>query len=165
MDIKLLSTDDLNHLYDFECRNRDWFERFVSPRSPGYFIFEDFKEIIRELLEEQSRGKIHMYVAYENSHIVARINLTNIEDGVADLGYRVCQSVVSKGVATESVARVLNISREAHGIRKINAKTSNVNKASQAVLKKNRFTQSHTDTETVEFNGECINYLYYEITV
>lgn len=63
---------------------------------------------------------------------------TTLEDGTANLGYRVAQQAAGRGVATKSVRELCRIAAR-HGLRTLRAATSHDNAASQRVLAKAGF--------------------------
>ncbi|MCL6270655.1 GNAT family N-acetyltransferase [Sansalvadorimonas sp. 2012CJ34-2] len=162
MYLTVVSSDDLCHLYDFEYRNKDWFERFVPPREPGYFFFDDFKEHVGEHLAEQKRMKLLMFVVYRDNEIIARVNITNIQQGVAEIDYRVCQRVAGQGLATQAVKSVLDLCRDKYGINRVNAITTDNNVASQSVLLKNDFEFSHRDKDAYVLNGQSVDFVFFQ---
>ena len=160
--ISMLSADDISQLCDFEYRNKEWFERYVPPRDPRYFSLDDFREVINGLLEEQQQHKLLMFVVYRNNQIVARVNLTSIQGDSAELGYRVCQSAVNKGIATQAVTGVLEHCREVYGIHRVSAVTTENNQASQIVLLKNGFHFTHREKDAYVLNGQSADFVFFQ---
>ncbi len=158
----MLSADDISQLYDFEYRNKEWFERYVPPRDSRYFSLNDFSAVINDLLEEQERRKLLMFVVYRDNQIVARVNLTSIQGDSAELGYRVCQSAVGRGVATEAVTCVLEHSREVYGIHRVSAVTTENNPASQAVLLRNGFQFTHREKDAYVLNDQSVDFVFFQ---
>jgi ribosomal-protein-alanine N-acetyltransferase len=75
----------------------------------------------------------------EDGAVVGRFNLYNIEDGTAEVGYRVAERVAGGGVATSTLRKLCGLAVEQHGLRTLKAKTSNENVVSQRVLEKAGF--------------------------
>ncbi len=71
--------------------------------------------------------------------VLGRFNLYNVQDGTADLGYRVAQHVAGRGVATATVHALCRLAAARHGLRTLRAATSHENAASQKVLTKAGF--------------------------
>ncbi|MEU2834485.1 GNAT family protein [Streptomyces lavendulae] len=80
----------------------------------------------------------HMLVA-EDGSVLGRFNLVDIEDRTAEVGYRVAQHIVGRGVATATVRELCQLAAARHGLRTLRAATARRNAASQKVLAKAGF--------------------------
>ncbi|MET9785180.1 GNAT family N-acetyltransferase [Streptomyces canus] len=123
----------------FELANREYFATFVSDR--GDEFFERFTDRFNALLTEQDAGTcaFHVLVA-EDGSVLGRFNLVDIENGIADLGYRVAQHATGRGVATATVRELCRRAATRYGLDTLCAATSHENTASQRVLAKAGFT-------------------------
>lgn len=109
----------------------------VSDRGEEYFA--RFAERHAELLEAQDAGRGASYVLVdEEGAVQGRFNLYDIEDAIADVGYRVAQAVAGRGLATAAVRELCRLAA-ARGVRTLTARTSLANVASQRVLTKAGF--------------------------
>jgi len=117
----------------FELANRAYFAASISDR--GDEFYDQFTERHNALLAEQEAGTcaFHLLVG-EDGSILGRFNLVNIEDGTAELGYRVAQRVAGRGVATATVRELCQRAAEQYGLRMLRAATTHENVASQKVL-------------------------------
>ncbi|MCY6356054.1 hypothetical protein [Clostridium sp. ZS2-4] len=63
------------------------------PRGDSYYEFNNFNTIIKELVEEQEKGLLYMYLIKDHSeNVIGRINLVSVVRGSfnkAELGYRI----------------------------------------------------------------------------
>jgi RimJ/RimL family protein N-acetyltransferase len=122
----------------FELANRAYFAGFISDR--GDEFFDQFTEQHDSLLAEQEAGRCACYVLVgEDGSVLGRFNLYNIEDGAAELGYRVAQTAAGRGVATAAVRELCQLAAVRHGLHTLRAATSHENIASQKVLAKAGF--------------------------
>ena len=71
--------------------------------------------------------------------MLGRFNLVDLEDGTAELGYRVAQHVAGRGVATATVQELCRLAAAQYGLRTLRAATTYDNVASQKVLTKGGF--------------------------
>jgi ribosomal-protein-alanine N-acetyltransferase len=71
--------------------------------------------------------------------VLGRFNLAGIEDGTAELGYRVAQQVAGRGVATSTVLELCRLAAARHGLHTLKAAVTHDNVASQKVLVKAGF--------------------------
>ncbi|GGJ32746.1 GNAT family N-acetyltransferase [Streptomyces brasiliensis] len=122
----------------FELANRAYFAASVSDRGDDFF--DRFTDRYNALLAEQEAGicAFHVLVA-EDGSVLGRFNLVDIEDGTAELGYRVAQHVAGRGVATATVREVCRLAAARHGLSTLRAATALENAASQRVLTKAGF--------------------------
>jgi ribosomal-protein-alanine N-acetyltransferase len=117
----------------FETANRAYFAASISDRGDEYF--EHFTEQHNALLARQEAGIGAFYVLLaEDDEVLGRFNLVFVDDGVAELGYRVAQHVAGRGVATATVRDLCTLAAARHKVRRIRAATSHDNLASQRVL-------------------------------
>ncbi|MFJ8515629.1 GNAT family N-acetyltransferase [Lysinibacillus xylanilyticus] len=159
--INSLQERDAEELFEFEKNNRLFFEQMVPSRGEDYYNFETFKIRHKELLTEQQENKSKFYLIRDNSDkIIGRINLVDIDtsNDIAEVGYRVGQEYGGKGIG----ARALKLLLETEiSVKKIKAKTTTNNIASQRVLEKNGFKQVSTSDDEFKMNGEKLQFIDY----
>ncbi|MGO4423391.1 GNAT family N-acetyltransferase, partial [Streptomyces sp. MCAF7] len=81
--------------------------------------------------------------------LVGRVNLVDVLEGTAELGYRVGERATGRGVATAAVAQVCRLAADAYGLSALIAAATLDNQASTAVLRRSGFTA----VEDIELNG------------
>jgi len=152
--IKLLEQSDEEVLFKFELENRAFFEKVGLSREDNYYDFANFKTIIREIIEEQNKELVYMYLVMDDcGQIIGRVNLISVVKGnfnKAELGYRIAEKHQRKGYATSAVKLVLDEAINKHKLHRIEAGTSPHNIGSQIVLIKNGF----------QFTGRYSKYIY-----
>jgi ribosomal-protein-alanine N-acetyltransferase len=132
-DLQALRADHAPAVLTFELANRAYFAASISDR--GDEFFEHFTEGFSALLADQAAGMGAYYVLVaQDDSVLGRFNLVFVEDGVAELGYRVAEHVAGRGVATATVRDLCRIAATRHGLRRLRAATSHANAASQRVL-------------------------------
>ncbi|MGL1892489.1 MAG: GNAT family N-acetyltransferase [Spirochaetaceae bacterium] len=165
MDIKLISKNDKEALFDFEVRNRDWFEQSVPPRPTGYFKYESFSNIIDSLLAEQLQGLCYLYVIYQNNKIVGRVNISAINSEVGDIGYRVCKDHIGQGIGTKALRFLIKNAKDVHGLKSLTAKTTPDNYGSQRVMEKCGFNYVKTEKNAGTLNNKSIDFVCYQLHI
>lgn len=165
MELRLLSEDYYRKLFDFEVRNRTWFEKLVPSRSPDYFIYDKFKKIISGLISEQKNGEGLFYLILINHRVVGRVNFTNIHKHIADLGYRICESISARGITFVAIREAIDLVHQDFGIVRINAKTTDNNRASIKIMEKTGFEYIKTIDNAVTLNGKTLNFICYRLTI
>jgi ribosomal-protein-alanine N-acetyltransferase len=136
--LQRLRADHALGVLAFESTNRSYFAASVSDRGDAYF--DHFTEQYDALLAEQETG-IYAYHALvdDDGSILGRFNLVDIDDGTAELGFRVAEHVAGRGVATAAVLELLQLAESVYALRVIRARAAHENVASQRVLAKAGF--------------------------
>jgi len=99
----------------FEVENRGYFTELISDRGDEYF--DRFEERHNELLAEQDAGIGASYVLVdEDGSVLGRFNLYRLQDGAAEVGYRVAQRVASRGLATAAVRQLCQLAASRYGL-------------------------------------------------
>ncbi|MGE7690972.1 GNAT family N-acetyltransferase [Lysinibacillus sp. NPDC097214] len=159
--INSLRESDAEELFQFEKNNRLFFEQMVPSRGEDYYMFEKFQLKHRELLEEQEEEKSRFYLIRDYSgNIVGRINLVDIDktNDIAEVGYRVGKECGGKGIGAKALKLLLETEVS---VKKIKAKTTTNNIASQRVLEKNGFKQVYLSDDEFEMNGQKLQFIDY----
>ncbi|MGE7386414.1 GNAT family N-acetyltransferase [Streptomyces sp. NPDC004126] len=137
-ELKLLHVDHAPAVLAFELANRAYFAASVPDRGDDFF--DRFAERYDALLTEQGAGTCAFYVLVaEDGSVLGRFNLVDIEDGTAELGYRVAQHTAGRSIATATVRELCRLAAARHGLRTLRAATAHRNAASQKVLAKAGF--------------------------
>ena len=137
-ELQRLRADHAPAILAFEIANRAYFAASVSDR--GDEFFDQFTERHNAMLAEQEAGTCayHVLVADDGS-VLGRFNLYNLNDGTAELGYRLAEHVAGRGVATATVRELCRLAATQYGLRVLKAATTADNVASQKVLNKSGF--------------------------
>ena len=137
-ELQRLRPDHAAAVLAFERENRAYFATTIPDRGDDFF--EHFAERHASLLAEQDAGAgVFHVVVGDDGEVLGRLSLTAIEDGTADLGYRVAEKAAGRGVATEAVLEACRLAAEDHGLHSVRAATTCDNLASQKVLARTGF--------------------------
>lgn len=134
-ELQRLRADHAPALLAFELANRAYFAASIPDRGDDYF--DHFTERHDELLAEQETGAciLHVLVA-EDGTILGRFNLFDLDDGTANLGYRMAKQAAGRGLATAAVRELCALASSQYGLHTLRAATREDNVASQRVLAK-----------------------------
>ena len=115
-ELKRLHASHAPAVLAFELANRAYFAASITDRGDDYFA--QFTDRYNALLAEQEAGicAFHVLVA-EDSSVLGRFNLVDIEDHAAEVGYRLAQQVAGHGVATATVRELCRLAAAQHGLR------------------------------------------------
>jgi ribosomal-protein-alanine N-acetyltransferase len=137
-ELKRLNISHASAVLAFELANRAYFAASISDRGDDFF--HQFTDRFNALLSEQEAGICAFYVLLaEDGSVLGRFNLVDIEDGTAELGFRVAQHVAGRGVATATVRELCRLAAVRHGLGTLRAAAARQNAASQKVLAKAGF--------------------------
>ncbi len=137
--LERLRADHAPALLAFERENREYFARTVPDRGDAYFVEFAFRH--RALLAEQDAGVCHFHVVVDDEgELIGRVNLMDVEDGDAELGYRIGERTAGRGVATAAVEEMCRMAATEYRLDTLTAVTTLDNVASMTVLGRNGFT-------------------------
>ncbi len=137
-DLQLLRLDHASALFAFERENRAYFAASIPDRGDEFFA--EFDTRLAQLLEWQATGTDYLHVLVtERGEVVGRVNLVEVVDGSAELGYRIAQKAAGQGLATAAVRKVLELAATEYGLTSLRAKVTLDNPASGKVLEHNGF--------------------------
>ncbi|MGK7378022.1 GNAT family N-acetyltransferase [Planococcus sp. 1R117A] len=165
MEIKLeqLTGADSEALFEFEMKNRSFFEERIPSRGDEYYQRDVFERNHQILLKEHSAGDSVFYLIKNGEgSILGRLNLADIDqtNQRGYLGYRVGQAYIGQGIASRAV-KLLIKAADGLDISQLEAKTTKDNIASQKVLEKNGFKQIEVMDEEIILNGAQVKFVYY----
>jgi ribosomal-protein-alanine N-acetyltransferase len=117
----------------FERENRAYFAASVPDRGDAYF--REFQQRFDDLLAEQEAGICHFHVVVDDKGaVLGRVNLVDVADGSAELGFRIAEKAAGQGLATAAVNQVCTIATHDYGLRTLRASAATANAGSRAVL-------------------------------
>lgn len=138
-EIQLLRPDHADALLTFERENRGYFAAAVPDRGDAFFA--RFDEQLSALFAEQDSGECYFHVVVgAEGEVLGRINLYDVADGGADLGYRIAERAAGRGLATWAVREMCGIAARGYGLTVLRAASREDNLASRAVLVRTGFT-------------------------
>ncbi|WP_307666196.1 GNAT family N-acetyltransferase [Streptomyces sp. V2I9] len=131
--ISRLRADHAEALLAFERENRAYFAASIPDRGDLYFA--EFAERHRVLLAEQDAGLHHLHLVEDgDGGVLGRINLVEVRDGSAELGYRMAEKAAGRGLATRAVRQICLLAVREYGLTALRAETTLDNAGSRAVL-------------------------------
>lgn len=136
--IERLRLDHGAALLVFEQENRAYFATLVSDRGDDYFTH--FDERLGGLLDEQATGRCHCHVLIgEAGEVVGRVNLVDVADSSAELGFRIAEKVAGQGLATAAVREVCALAGADYGLTRLLEAAADGNLGSRAAPASNGF--------------------------
>jgi [ribosomal protein S5]-alanine N-acetyltransferase len=144
LELELLGAGHADAVLAFELENREFFARTVSDRGDAFF--SDYASHHELLLKEQTLGTCKFHVLVDGGDaVVGRLNLYDLMQGTADLGYRIAERASGSGVATAAVLKLCEMSAGQYELHRLRAKVLDTNVASQRVLEKAGFARQQSE--------------------
>lgn len=138
LQLVLLRLDHAPALLAFEQENRAYFAASIPDRGDDFFVEFDARHA--QWLEWQAAGTDYFHLLVDaRGEVMGRVNLTAVEDGSAELGYRIAQKAAGQGLATVAVRAVRELAATRYGLTSLRARVTRDNPASRTVLEHNRF--------------------------
>ncbi len=137
--IERLRPDHAAALLTFEQENRAYFATTIPDRGDDYFTH--FTERHEALLAEQATGACHFHLVVGDGGVVlGRVNLVDVANGEAELGFRIAEKAAGQGLATDSVRKIVGLAATTYRLKSLRAGASATNTGSQKVLTRTGFT-------------------------
>jgi len=137
-DLELVRPDHAPALLAFERENRAYFAASIPDRGDDFFI--EFDASHAQMIAWQAAGTDYFHLLVDGrGEVVGRVNLTRVEDGSAELGYRIAQKAAGQGLATAAVHAVRELAATRYGLTSLRARVTRDNPASSKVLEHNGF--------------------------
>jgi ribosomal-protein-alanine N-acetyltransferase len=138
--LERLRADHAGAVLAFEVENREYFAARIADRGDAYFA--EFAARHQALVDDQETGVLHFHVLVdEEGRVIGRVNLVDVADGSAELGYRIAERVTGRGLATAAVCELCVLAAREYGLTELRAGTSAANVASRTVLERAGFVQ------------------------
>jgi ribosomal-protein-alanine N-acetyltransferase len=136
--LQVLRLEHASALLAFERENRAYFAASIPDRGDAFFA--EFDARLAQLLAWQAAGTEYPHVLVtERGEVVGRVNLTDVAQGSAELGYRIAQKAAGQGLATAAVHQVRARAATVYGLTRLRARVTLDNPASRKVLEHNGF--------------------------
>lgn len=131
--IERLRLDHKAALLLFEQENRTYFAASIPDRGDDYFT--DFLQLHSARVAEQKTGLCHFHLVVDDQgEVLGRVNLVDVADGSAELGFRIAAKAAGRGLATAAVRQVCAMAAEDYGLRNLRASAATGNLGSRTVL-------------------------------
>ncbi|HYF76837.1 MAG TPA: GNAT family protein [Symbiobacteriaceae bacterium] len=160
--LHLVTVRDAAEIIAFEQENRAFFAQSVPDRGDEYFVPANMVRFLVDVEAEQARGECYLYLVRDASGgLVGRVNLVDVEQGSASIGYRIGAHHGGKGYASEAV-RLALAEATAKGIVRVTAMTTGENVGSQIVLLRNGFQFRERRAKHLDVNGALHDAVLFE---
>ena len=166
--IRPLQVRDADTLAALYAENREFLEPFDPPRQDGFATAASQRRELAALEQERAADRLERFLISADGDPAGVISVSRISRGPfqnAGLGYWVAQSLNGRGVATRAVGLVCEWGFGEAGFHRLEAATLVDNAASQAVLRRNRFTEIGLSPRYLFINGAWRDHILFARTV
>lgn len=163
--IKAPTLLDLDALYAFELRNRNYFESWINARPADYYSLDAVALAIESAQQDAAKDLAYQFLVSENGVLLARVNLTQVKRPhlqQAVLGYRVGQEHQGRGVAKGAVRLALQQAFSELALWRVEATSRPENPASVKVLLANGFRQFGHAKRCFQLGANWYDLLHFE---
>jgi [ribosomal protein S5]-alanine N-acetyltransferase len=136
--LERLTQEHADAVLAFELENRAYFATAITDRGDDYFTH--FAARHAALLAEQAEGVCHFHVIVVEGELLGRVNLIDVADGAAELGFRIAKKAAGQGLATAAVREVSALAARTYGLTTLRAAAAVENIGSRTVLTRTGFT-------------------------
>ncbi|GIH06930.1 N-acetyltransferase [Rhizocola hellebori] len=145
MRLEQLSAEHLEAVREFERVNRAHFAAWIPDRGDAFFADYPARHAALLRMQEEGTDLFHLLVD-DDGTLAGRVNLVDIRDGEAELGFRVGRDFTGRGVATDAVRQVIELAAGAYRLKRLRAAANVTNVGSRNVLLRNGFTLTEETT-------------------
>ena len=162
LEIRKIDLSDCDELLQFELQNQFYFTKFIPPRPDGYLSAAGIENSIDILIAEMDQLRGAYYLLRRDQVLIGRFNFEIMEDGEAELGYRIAEQHTGRGIATIGLGMALEKVQHDLDISKIHAQTTPQNIGSHRVLEKCGFNRCGIKPDGAIFLGEKVDLVQFE---
>lgn len=134
-----LTAEHRDAILAFETLNREYFAASVPDRGDDFFADYPARHAALLAMQDAGTDRFHVLVT-EDGAIAGRVNVVRIENGEAELGYRIGRDFAGRGLATDAVRQVCDLAGASYGLARLRAATTVDNHGSRTVLLRNGFS-------------------------
>lgn len=158
MEFELLSETYFEKLDQFERENRVWFETLIEARPEAFYSESGVRRHIQDCVALEKAGRLVPLILLHGGEIIARANLKAIctKSGVAEVGYRVAEAQIGRGVASRCLAELIQVAGLRFGQLRLRAQVLDNNSGSRRVLQKHDFTAVRYESDFAVVNGDML---------
>lgn len=167
--LRTLNESDVEGVLDYYTRNKKFLEPWLPKFGNDFFTYEFQLEKIRyekELREKGIEYRFRIFKKEQPEKNIGNVAVSNIIRGVlqsAFLGYSIDKNENGKGIATEAISKVIEISFKELKLHRLEANVIPTNKSSIRVVEKLNFTKEGYSKQYCKINDKWEDHLRFAI--
>lgn len=139
--------DDARLLFELIDRNRSHLSQWDDETATKYL---DYESVLSSIMHPQNPSRIRLGIWVVGA-LVGTVNFTHKPDKVAEIGYWVGREFCGLGLATLATLAMIAYVKRSWGVSRLVAHAHRENRASQKVLRKAGFVESHFNEQYAFF--------------
>ena len=166
--IRPLEPADAELLASLFAANREFMAPFDPIRPAGFFTPAGQRRELESLARDRAADRRHRFLISAAEQPAGVISVSNVIRGPfqnANLGYWVSQPLNGRGIATAAVALAVEWAFGTARLHRVEAGTLTDNVRSQAVLRRNGFSQIGLSRRYLHIGGEWRDHVLFARTV
>ncbi|NFU58568.1 GNAT family N-acetyltransferase [Clostridium botulinum] len=167
VELKILTPEDSQDVYDYYVRNKKHLEPFEPARDSEFYTLEGQRILLMEGYKQFLNGTSINFGIYINKKFIGKIQLSNIVMGIfhnAFVGYSIDRDYQGKGYMKEALSILLDYAFEDMELHRIEASTLVDNVRSQRVLESCGFKEVGVSEKYLFINGKWRDHKIFYIT-
>lgn len=165
--LKILTPDYARDVLEFQCRNRELFERYEPTRPSNFYTLSHQQAVLKcEYKLSMKLSTIRFYV-FEKTNPRVIIGTVCLHDvlrfpySCCEIGYKFDHAYQHQGYAREAVAKTLHIAFSELELHRVFARVMPDNLPSIQLLKSFHFTEEGLEQECIQIQGKWTSHLRY----
>ena len=166
--IRPLEPPDAELLASLLVENREFMSPFDPVRPDGFYTVGGQRRELEALVRERAQDRRYRFLISTGEQPAGVISVSNVIRGPfqnANLGYWVAESLNGRGIATAAVGLAVEWAFGTARLHRVEAGTLVDNVRSQAVLRRNGFSQIGLSRRYLHIGGEWRDHLLFARTV
>jgi len=167
--LRLLDESDAPARLDYYDRNKKFLKPYI-PEMPDDFCTLNFQlDRIKENKESSDKSSEFRYFIFKKDDplkIIGNVSVSHIIRGVlqsAFLGYSIDEKENGKGIATEAIQKIIELSFNDIKLHRLEANVMPSNTASVRILEKLNFTKEGFSKDYCRINGKWEDHLRFAL--
>lgn len=167
--LKVENEDKAQDILDFYLRNRDHISPFEPQVSDSFYTLTYQQKMLDYEFQQIMKGttiRYYIYLKSDPTNIIGSVNLTGIVHGPfckAVLGYKLDQSMVGYGYASEAVTHLLSLAANDLKLHRIEAHVVTHNQPSIRLLNNIGFRYEGIEYQSTKVDGQWQDLLRYSL--
>lgn len=167
--LRVLDESDVNELIDYYKRNKDFLEPWIPKSGKEFYTFDfQLKRLAyeNELRDSGIEYRYRIFRKDSPQKNIGNVAVSNIIRGVlqsAFLGYSVDETENGKGIATEAIKKVIEISFNEIKLHRLEANVIPTNVPSIRVLEKLYFVKEGYSKQYLKINDKWEDHIRFAI--
>ncbi len=167
--LRTLDESDIEDMIDYYYRNKKFLEPWIPKTGDEFYTYEFQLRRInyeKELRDKDIEYRFRIFKTEQPERSIGNVSVSHIVRGVlqsAFLGYSIDENENGKGIATEAIGRIIEVSFNELNLHRLEANVIPSNAASIRVLEKLNFVKEGYSKNYCRINGKWQDHIRFAI--